>query len=222
MASKVLVLRLRLGDRRNALKLHWWMAACLTVLLGGALSARRATAQQPSGDDQSAAQSQSVTLPAGTVVSVRLADAVDSNKNRAGDHFSGTVDPSVLIANRVVIPRGTEAHVLMVHDKKGGRIHGHAEVELELVSLIINGRKLEVASSTYEKKKGVLAAKAAPEAKASANSAGDVAVGGQPGIADPVIAAFRAAKVEKLAGTRIDFTLAAPFTFERPPLSLNP
>ena len=203
------------------MKLRWWMMACLTTLLGATLSARRTAAQRPFEDDQTA-RGQVLTLPAGTVVSVRLADAVDSNKNHAGDHFSGAVDPSVLIANRVVIPRGTEAHVLMVDDKKGGRIHGHAEVELELVSLIINGRKLEVASSTYEKKKGVLAAKAAPEAKASANTAGDVAVGGQPGIADPVIAAFRAAKVEKPAGTRIDFTLAAPFTFEAPPASPNP
>jgi hypothetical protein len=197
------------------LKLRWWITTCLMALLGVALLAQRAPAQQPFGDDQTA-QGQTLTLPAGTVVSVRLADSVNSNKSHAGDHFSGTVDPSVLIANQVVIPRGTEAHVLMVEDKRGGRIHGHAEVELELVSLIINGRKLEVASTTYEKKKGVLAAKAAPEAKASANSAGDVAVGGQPGIADPVIAAFRAPKVEKPAGTRIDFTLTAPFTFKKP------
>jgi hypothetical protein len=190
------------------------------ALLGATLLAPRLPAQEPS--DEAADQDHVVTLPAGAVISVRLADPVDSNKNHAGDHFSGTVDPSVLIANRVVIPRGTEAHVLLVQDRKGGRIHGHAEVELELVSLIKNGRKLEVASSTYEKKKGVLAAKAAPEAKASANSAGDVAAGGQPGIADPVIAAFRAAKVEKPAGTRIDFMLAAPFTFEKPTVNQSP
>lgn len=203
------------------MKLRWWMLACLTMLLGG-WPVYHARAQQPYENDQASAQGDLMTLPAGTVVSVRLADSVDSNKNHFGDQFSGTVDPSVIVANRVVIPRGTEAHVLLVEDKKGGRIHGHAEVQLELVSLIINGRKLEVESSTYEKKKGVLATKAAPEAKASANAAGGVATGGQPSVADPVIAALRAAKVEKPAGSRVDFTLAAPFTFAKPPASSNP
>lgn len=191
------------------------------MLLGGA-SARHALAPQPYANDQACRQGDFVTLPAGTVVSVRLADPVDSNRNHFGDQFSATVDPSVIVADRVVIPRGTEAHVLLVEDKKGGRVHEHAEVRLELVSLIINGRKLEVESSTYEKKKGVLAAKAAPEAKASANAAGDVAAGGQPGVADPVIAAFRAAKVTKPAGSRIDFTLTAPFAFKKPAASPNP
>lgn len=203
------------------LKSRWWMFACLAMLLGGA-SVCRSLAQQPYENEQALQQGDSITLPPGTVVSVRLADSVDSNKNHFGDQFSGTVDPSVIVGNSVVIPRGTEAHVLMVEDKKGGRIHGHAEVELELVSLIINGRRLEVESSTYEKKKGVLATKAAPEAKASANSAGGVALGGQPGIADPVIAAFRAARVEKPRGSRIDFTLSAPLTFEKPPGTSNP
>jgi len=203
------------------LKLRRWVLACLTVLLAAA-SVRHSLAQQPYEGDQASTQGDIVTLPAGAVISVRMADAVNSNKNHPGDQFSGTVDPSVIVANRVVIPRGTEAHVLLVEDKKGGRIHGHARIELELVSLVINGRKLEVASTTYEKQKGVLATKAAPEAKASANSAGDVALGGQPGIADPVIAAFRAAKVDKPAGSRIDFTLTAPFTFHKPLASSNP
>lgn len=162
-----------------------------------------------------------MTLPEGTVISVRLADAVNSNRNHVGDRFSGTVDPSVIVKDQVVIPRGTEAHIVMVDDKKGGRVHGRAEVQLALTSLVINGTQIGVESSTYEKKRGVLATKAAPEAKASANAAGTVALSGTPGIADPVIAAFRAAKVEQAAGTRIAFILAAPFTFEKPPESAS-
>ncbi len=77
----------------------------------------------------------SVTLPAGTVISVRIADEVNSNRNHPGDIFTGTVDPSVLVENHVVIPRGTEAHIQMVDAKKGGHIHGNAEVELELALL---------------------------------------------------------------------------------------
>lgn len=205
------------------MRARWWTAVCGTALLAVAGGAA------PGGAAQSAAEAEVwdanslVTLPAGTVISVRLADAVNSNRNHTGDQFSGTVDPSVLVDNQVVIPRGTEARVRLVGDKKGGRIHGHAEVRLELVSLIIDGRKADVETSIYKKKRGVVASKARPEATASANSAGAYAVSGQPsGVADPVIAAFRAAKVEKPAGSKINFTLTAPFTFEKPPVSATP
>src|ERR1041385_9556641 len=61
------------------------------------------------------------TLPSGYVIPVRLADEVNSSHDKAGELFTGTVDPSVLINNHVVIPRGTEAHIRMVEAKKGGR-----------------------------------------------------------------------------------------------------
>jgi len=61
-----------------------------------------------------------VTLPSGYVIPVRLADEVNSSHDKTGDLFTGTVDPSVLVHDHVVIPRGTEEHVRMVEDKKGG------------------------------------------------------------------------------------------------------
>ena len=48
-----------------------------------------------------------------------IADKINSSRNQAGDIFIGTVDPSVLVDSHVVIPRGTEAHLQMVEDKKG-------------------------------------------------------------------------------------------------------
>jgi hypothetical protein len=168
-------------------------------------------------------ETESVTLPVGTVISVRLADTVDSNHSHPGKESSGTVDPSVLVGNRVVIPRGTEAHIRMMAGKKGGRIFGHAEVQLALVEMIINGQKIDVETNTYDKKKGVLASKVKSEETPSANAAGDTAISGQPsGVANPVIAAFRAAKVVKPAGSKVDFTLTAPFTFAKPPEDAKP
>ncbi len=89
--------------------------------------------------------------------------------------------------------------------------------------MVINGRKVDAESDIYSQKRGVLASKAKPEAKASANTAGGLAVSGQPsGVADPVVPAFRAAKVEQPAGSKIDFRLTAPFTFERSPVNAKP
>ena len=96
----------------------------------------------------------SVTLPPGTVISVRIADEISSKRNHAGDMFTGTVDPSVFVEDQVVISRGTEAHIQMVDKKKGGHIHGKAEIELQLVSLVLNGEREDVDTDTVKKKKG--------------------------------------------------------------------
>lgn len=163
---------------------------------------------------------QPITLPEGTLIPVRIADDVSSKHDRPGELFSGTVDPSVLINDIVVIPRGTEAHIRMVHRKKGGHIHGKAEIMLELASLIMNGQRLEVDSDVRTKKKGAASAKSSAIAKKGENSDGAAAVGGDPAaVAGPVIAAFTAAKAEVKAGSRIEFRLESPFTFEKPPVN---
>jgi hypothetical protein len=184
-------------------------------------SAQESTAPAQPGQNQpvtSPGESERVTLSPGMVISVRIADKVDSSKGHTGDLLTGIVDPSLIANDRVLIPRGTEAHVRMVEDKKGGHLHGKAEVRLELISLVMDGRKLEVESDAYKKEKGAVAAKVEAAAPSSAGAATDMALGADPGAAaSPVIAVFRAAKVEFGPGKRIEFTLTAPFTFDKPP-----
>jgi hypothetical protein len=169
---------------------------------------------QPSSSDAP----KTITLPEGTVISVRIADKVNSNHNQTGDIFTGTVDPSVLVDNHVVIPRGTEAHLRMVEDKKGGHLHGKAEVQLELISLVIDGKKIDADSEVVRNKKGALSTKTKAGVKPGAVGAAEVAASVNPvGAASMgAIAVFKAAKVEIKAGTRIPFTLASPITFDFP------
>jgi hypothetical protein len=159
-----------------------------------------------------------ITLPEGTVISVRIADKINSSHDQAGDIFIGTVDPSVLVESHVVIPRGTEAHLLMVEDKKGRRLHGNAEVEVELLSLVIDGKKIDADSEVVKKKKGALSTKATAEIKPGAVGAAEVAVSVNPigAVALGGIAALKAAKVEMKPGSRIAFTLASPLTLDSP------
>ena len=109
----------------------------------------QASQDQPSSSDVP----DTITVPEGAVISVRIADKINSSRNQAGDIFIGTVDPSVLVDRNVVIPRGTEAHLQMVEDKKGRRLHGNAEVEVELISLVIDGKKIDADSDVVKKKK---------------------------------------------------------------------
>jgi hypothetical protein len=164
-----------------------------------------------------------VTLPPDTIISVRIADEINSSKNHTGDIFTGIVDPSVLVHDHVVIPRGTEAHVRMAEDKKGGHIHGKAEVRLELVSLVVNGRRLGVESDQEVRGQGAVSARAKAEAKSGEHLGSGTGVAGPAGsAAGPVIAVFSAAKVEVKANSRVEFILAEPFTFARPPVTDAP
>ena len=161
-----------------------------------------------------------ITLPEGFAIPIRITDEVSSKHAHTGEMYSGSVDPSVLVNDVVVIPRGTEAHIRMNRLKKGGHIHGNAKVSLELVSLIINGRRLEVESNELTKKKGAAATKAEAVTKKAPSSADTVA--GEPaGAALPVIAAFSAAKVQVKPGSRVEFKLEAPLTFRKPPVTAN-
>src|SRR5579863_167945 len=183
------------------------------------------TPGDPSSHAQASAPSSRpgrVTLPAGTIISVRIADEVDSSHGKIGDLYTGSVDPSVLIGNQVAIPRGTEAHMRMVEDKKGGHLHGKAEVELELDSLVINGQKLDVESDSFKKQQGAIAARAGavakPAAGAAASAAADSVTAASPGgaVLEPAIAVFHSAKVKVPAGTRVPFNLNEDFTFTKP------
>lgn len=159
-------------------------------------------------------QMEVITLPEGFMIPVRITDEINSKHAHTGEMYSGSVDPSVLVNDTVVIPRGTEAHIRLAQLKKGGHVHGNAKVSLELVSLIINGRRLEVESNELTKKKGAAASKAEAVTK-KAPSAADTVAGEPAGAALPVIAAFSAAKVQVKPGSRVEFKLEAPFTFRK-------
>ena len=163
-------------------------------------------------------QMEVITLPEGFMIPVRITDEINSKHAHAGEMYSGSVDPSVLVNDVVVIPRGTEAHIRLTHLKKGGHVHGNAKVSLELVSLIINGRRLEVESNELTKKRGAMEAKGGAVVK-KAPSGGDSLAGEPVGAALPVIAAFSAAKVQVKPGSRVEFKLEAPFTFRKPPVT---
>lgn len=46
-----------------------------------------------------------VTIPAGTVITVRMIDGVDSSRDRAGQNFGASVAAPVGVGDRVIIPR---------------------------------------------------------------------------------------------------------------------
>jgi hypothetical protein len=85
-----------------------------------------------------------IELPQGTVFTVRMIDPVDSQVNRIGETFRASIDEPVVVGSNQVIPRGSDVVVKLVDDKQSGKISGKTELTLDLVTVTVNGRTIDV------------------------------------------------------------------------------
>jgi len=191
----------------------------LTVSGSSAASASGASA--PASNNSSAS---GPTVPAGTVVTVRLIDAIDSAKNHPGDEFAATLNSAVVVGDHVAFPQGSEVRVRLVEAKKSGHYKGSSQLELELTSITANG-------ATYPVESGYYTLNGASRGKRTAETVGGGAVlgtligaiaGGGKGAAigagagaatgAGVQAVTRGPQVKIPSETKIDFTLKSPVT----------
>jgi hypothetical protein len=80
-----------------------------------------------------------VVLPAGTVLTVRMGEAVGSKISQAGQTFSATLAQPVEVGGRTVIPSGASASGVVADAKPLGRFKGGAALELKLTSVSVHG-----------------------------------------------------------------------------------
>jgi hypothetical protein len=88
-----------------------------------------------------------VVVPAGTVITVRLGQAVGSKISQPGQSFSATVAAPVEIDGKVVIPAAATATGTVVDAKPLGRFKGGAVLRLKLDSIEVNGTERPVETS---------------------------------------------------------------------------
>lgn len=165
-----------------------------------------------------------VTVPAGTVITVRLVDGVSSRHNRPGDTFQGTLEEPLAAEGLVVAERNANVFGRVVDTQKSGRVSGRAEMALELDRLQTVGGEVRIASDTMirraDSSKGKDAAKvgimagigAAIGAIAGGRKGAGVgaAAGGAAGTG--TVLATRGKPVEFPPESRLTFRLRAPIT----------
>jgi len=87
-------------------------------------------------------------LPAGTRLVIRMIDGVDSERNSVGQTFAASLDEPVVIDGETVIPRGADVVVKLVDAKESGKFAGRTILTLDLMSVSVNGRMLDVNTQT--------------------------------------------------------------------------
>ena len=88
-----------------------------------------------------------VTLPEGTVMTVRLNEKVSSKDSSSGDRFTATVAEPVQVDGKDVIPKGAAVTGTVTDAKARGKIKGSATLRLVLDSVTIKDAKYDIQTS---------------------------------------------------------------------------
>jgi hypothetical protein len=183
---------------------------------GGGYSTRTAT------PTSSTPQSMGVSIPAGTTLTVRLIDPVDSSVNQIGETFRASLDEPLVVGGRTIAARGANVTTKLVSVEEAGRISGRSELALVLYDVTINGRKYEITTEEVSQQgssRGQQSATRISGLAAIGAVIGAIAGGGKGAAQGAAAGAGAGTAVQVLthgdnvqipAESRLDFTLAKP------------
>ncbi len=168
-----------------------------------------------------------IVVPAETVISVVLDQAVGSKISTPGQAFSATVSAPVDVEGRVAIPKGARASGIVKDAKPAGRFKGGAVLSLTLTSITVKNEDYNIqttAPSETSTGKGKRTAAMVGGGAGGGALIGGLAGGGKGALIGGLIGAAAGTGGAGLTGNR-DITLAAetPLTFKLvDPLEIKP
>jgi hypothetical protein len=90
-----------------------------------------------------------VVVPTGTLVRVRINQAMDSKHTAPGTAFDGVVLSDVVVGGAVAIPRGAPVQGVVVNVESSGALRGRAEIGLQLTQMTMGGRTYPLVSDVW-------------------------------------------------------------------------
>ncbi len=91
-----------------------------------------------------------IEVPAGTRLVVRLVDGISSDEDSAGSRFTAVLDSNLEIRGRVVAPRGSTVYGRLSSARRGGRVAGTAQLQLELTDVVIDDYAYPIVTGEFE------------------------------------------------------------------------
>ena len=123
-----------------------------------------------------------VTITAGTRISVRTIDAIDSTKNHVGDRFQASLEEPLLVEGNTIVAKGADVYGRLTESKTSGTFAGKSQLQLELTGIVVNGQTVPVVTGEYEltgKSRGASTAKRTVGGAAVGSIIGAIAGGGK-------------------------------------------
>jgi hypothetical protein len=123
-----------------------------------------------------------ITIPAGTRISVRTIDAIDSTYSLVGDRFQASLEEPLIWEGNVVAAKDALVYGRLTQSKESGTFTGKSQLRLELTGIVMNGKMVPVVTGEYEatgKSRGASTAKRTIGGAALGAIIGAAADGGQ-------------------------------------------
>jgi hypothetical protein len=126
-----------------------------------------------------------VTVPAGTVILVKMQSAVVTGEAKKGDPFTAVLEKSVTVDGRAVFPRGVRVNGLVLEAVEKGNISGRPAIGIHLVEIERDNGKVSIKTlsqgfigTTQGTVNSVITGKVVGQAGAAAmvTSSGEVAI----------------------------------------------
>ena len=93
-----------------------------------------------------------VTIPAGTLLNVRIGETLSTKHNKPGDTFLATLDQPLVMDGFVIAERGARVEGRVVEADPGGRVEGVAHLDVELVKLSTSdGQHVRIHTASFAK-----------------------------------------------------------------------
>lgn len=110
---------------------------------------------QAQGQSNQAVPPQTLTLPAGTIVRVRVDEWISSDRNVTGDSFSAVLDQPIVVGGWVVARRGQAQTGRVSIVKKGGHGGGASQLGVDIPELtLVDGQQLPVQTQLFQTSAG--------------------------------------------------------------------
>ena len=158
-----------------------------------------------------------VTVPAGTVLLVRMMDSV-SSQNSAGATFSTKLEYDLAINNVVVARAGTVVYGKVQSATQARRGSGRSTLDIRLTQMSVNGTQVPIVSSSYAQageSSGKKVAKAAAVGAIVGNNANGGGRGGEGAAVGAGVAMLKPGQTLTIPpGSLLEFSLSQPLSVQ--------
>lgn len=93
----------------------------------------------------------SVTVPEGTIIPVRISEALDSAQTQPNDVFHGSIAQDLVVDGMVAMSRGASVMGRVLDARDASHFTGTSLLSLELTEVTAHGRQVSVVSDPYTK-----------------------------------------------------------------------
>ena len=171
---------------------------------------------------------QPIVVPSGTMLTVRVGQALSSKTSQSGQTFLATLAQPVSVGGRPAIPSGATLSGTVVTAKAKGKIKGEGELTLQLTSVTVKGQTYPIQTAVLDnttKGKGKRTAVATGGGAAGGALIGGIAGGGKGAGIGALVGAGAGLvggaltgnqQIEIPAESALSFRMSAPLTLPPP------